>query len=106
MEAVWELGGRLRFTQCCNLPIQGICADAMLRAIILVHARLQCQRIRGGLVATVHDELLLEVAEQDAEYARDILHATMVEAFELTFPDAPTNNLAEARIGRTWAELK
>ena len=59
-----------------------------------------------GLVATVHDELLLEVAEQDAEYARDILHATMVEAFELTFPDAPTNNLAEAIIGRTWAELK
>ena len=106
VEAVWEFGGRLRFTQCCNLPIQGICADAMLRAITLVHARLQRQRIRGGLVATVHDELLLEVAEQDAEHARDILHATMVEAFELTFPDAPTNNLAEARIGRTWAELK
>ena len=33
VEAAWEFGGNLRFTQCCNLPVQGICADAMLRAL-------------------------------------------------------------------------
>jgi hypothetical protein len=35
VEATWEkdVDGRLLFTRCCNLPVQGICADAMLRAI-------------------------------------------------------------------------
>jgi DNA polymerase I-like protein with 3'-5' exonuclease and polymerase domains len=58
------------------------------------------------LIATVHDELLLEVAEEDAGLAREILHTAMVEAFEATFPGAPTTNLAEAKIGGTWADLK
>ena len=49
-----------------------ICADAMLRAITMVHRRYLAAGIRGGLVATVHDELLAEVVEADAERARDI----------------------------------
>ena len=106
MQAAWEPGRKLTFPQCCNLPVQGAAADAMLRAITMVHARLRKQRIRGGLIATVHDELLLEVAEEDAEPARDILHTAMVEAFEITFPGAPTINLATTAIGRAWAELK
>jgi DNA polymerase-1 len=106
VEAAWEFGQHLRFTQCCNLPIQGICADAMLHAISLVHGRLRRRCISGGLIATVHDELLLEVAVKDAEQARDILHTAMVDAFEATFPGAPTTNLAEAKIGGTWADLK
>ena len=89
VEAAWEPYG-LSFPQCCNLPIQGICADAMLRAITMVHRRYLAAGIRGGLVATVHDELLAEVVEADAERARDILQQTMIEAFEITFPGAPT----------------
>jgi DNA polymerase I-like protein with 3'-5' exonuclease and polymerase domains len=106
VEAAWEPGRKLTFPQCCNLPVQGICADAMLRAITLVHARLSKQRINGSLIACIHDELLLEVTEQEAEAARDILHAAMVEAFELTFPGAPITNVAAAAIGPTWADLK
>jgi DNA polymerase I len=105
VEAAWEPYG-LSFPQCCNLPIQGIAADAMLRAITMVHRRYLAAGIRGGLVATVHDELLAEVVEDDAEPARDILQQTMVEAFEETFPGAPVNGVAEAAVGRTWAELK
>ena len=105
VEAAWEPYG-LSFPQCCNLPIQGICADAMLRAITMVHRRYLAAGIRGGLVATVHDELLAEVVEADAERAPDILQQTMIEAFEITFPGAPTENVATASIGRSWAELK
>jgi DNA polymerase-1 len=105
VEAAWEKFG-ISFPQCCNLPIQGICADAMLRAITMVHTRFIDAGIRGGLVATVHDELLAEVVESDAELARDILQQTMVEAFEITFPGAPSTGVAAAVIGRTWADLK
>jgi DNA polymerase I-like protein with 3'-5' exonuclease and polymerase domains len=106
VEAAWEFGGTLRFTQCCNLPIQGICADAMLRALKLVHARLLAAAIRGGLVASVHDEILLEVHEHDAAAACEILQQAMIDAFVTTFPGAPTRGAATAKTGRTWAEVK
>jgi DNA polymerase I-like protein with 3'-5' exonuclease and polymerase domains len=108
VEAEWEedVGGRLLFTRCCNLPIQGICADCLLRAITWTYARLKATQIRGGLVACVHDELVLEVVEDDAERARQILEHTMTDAFAETFPGAPANGVATAKIGHSWAEVK
>jgi DNA polymerase-1 len=103
VEAAWERSGRLSFPQCCNLPIQGICADAMLRALALVFRRLR--GVNGGLVASVHDELLLEIAEADAEAARAILAETMTEAFATTFPGAPLAKVVEVKVGRTWNEV-
>jgi DNA polymerase-1 len=106
VEAAWELEGRIRFTQACNLPIQGICADAMLRAIRLVYGRLARAGIRGGLVASVHDELMVEVVEADATATREILHQAMLDAFRITFPGAPCTNIVEIGTGHSWAELK
>jgi DNA polymerase I len=105
VKAEWEEFG-LSFPQCCNLPTQGICADAMLRAITLVHTRLLAAKVSGGLTATVHDELVAEIAEKDAEEARAILEQGMLEAFEETFPGAPTTNVVVAKIGPTWADIK
>ena len=108
VKAGWEddIGGRLIFTRCCNLPIQGICADAILRAVFNIHRLLQEGNVRGGLIACVHDELVLEVHEDDAELARDLLEIAMLNAFVETFPGAPTNSVATAQIGRSWAEVK
>jgi DNA polymerase-1 len=106
VEAAWEPDGQITFPQACNLPIQGICADAMLRALALVHRQFLAANIRGGIVATVHDELLAEVAEADAERARALLQDAMTEAFVTTFPGAPTTGVAAARIGHTWLEAK
>jgi DNA polymerase I-like protein with 3'-5' exonuclease and polymerase domains len=106
VKASWESCGHLSFPQCCNLPVQGACADAMLRAVTMTYTRLRTAGIRGGLVACVHDELLLEVAEDDAEIAREILEQAMRDAFTTTFPGAPVNGVATAAIGRTWAAVK
>jgi DNA polymerase I-like protein with 3'-5' exonuclease and polymerase domains len=108
VEANWEtdVGGRILFTRACNLPIQGAAADAMLRAVAWIYARLKAIGTRGGLVACVHDELLLEVDEDDAEKARQILEQTMLDAFTETFPRAPADGVAKAVIGRTWKEVK
>jgi DNA polymerase I-like protein with 3'-5' exonuclease and polymerase domains len=54
----------------------------------------------------VHDELLLEVLEADANKAAVLLQHAMVEAFLETFPGAPTEGLVEATIGQSWAEVK
>jgi DNA polymerase I len=105
VEARWERFG-ISYQQCCNLPVQGIAADCMLRAIILTYIRLRAAGIRGGLIASIHDELLLEVPEPDAEAARVLLETAMIEAFTQTFPGAPANGVAAAKIGRSWADVK
>jgi DNA polymerase-1 len=106
VEAAWEPGGHISYPQACNIPIQGICADATLRAMMLVHHRFITANIRGGLIASVHDELLAEAVEDDAERARILLQDAMIEAFMVTFPGAPTTGVAKAAIGRTWFDVK
>jgi DNA polymerase I-like protein with 3'-5' exonuclease and polymerase domains len=78
----------------------------MLRAVAMIDRILVERRIRGGLIACVHDELLLEVDERDAPIARGLLEAVMIEAFATTFPGAPTKGVAEAVIGKNWMEAK
>jgi DNA polymerase I-like protein with 3'-5' exonuclease and polymerase domains len=104
VRAAWE--GGLTYQQCCNLPVQGGAADLMLLAIRLVYLGFRQARIRGGLVATVHDELVAEVAENDAEAAATIMHREMVRAFEISFPGAPTTGLLVVGSGRNWREAK
>ena len=49
------------YTRCCNLPVQGACADASMLALAYVDDRLFEAGIDGGLVAWLHDEIVLEV---------------------------------------------
>ena len=105
LQAGWEPGG-LRYTQCCNLPIQGASADIMMLAIAKVYRALQVEKIEGGLVACVHDELVLEVHEGQAPQAKVILEDAMVAAFRQTYPLAPVSGLVSATVGATWDDLK
>jgi DNA polymerase I-like protein with 3'-5' exonuclease and polymerase domains len=51
----------------------------------------------------IHDELLVEVPEADADAAVETLKACMHRAFVETFPGAPTFGLVDAHIGASWA---
>jgi DNA polymerase-1 len=99
VENAWE-AYPLAYPQMCNLPVQGACADCMMRAIALVHAELP-----GVLVAMVHDELLAEVPGEDADAAVETLKTCLHRAFVETFPGAPTLGLIDAHVGRNWAEV-
>jgi DNA polymerase I-like protein with 3'-5' exonuclease and polymerase domains len=68
--------------------------------------RLRKAGIRGGLITCVHDSIMLEVIEADAERAIAIMREVMTEAFEMLFPEAPTKNLVEIKLGRNWGEMK
>jgi DNA polymerase I-like protein with 3'-5' exonuclease and polymerase domains len=72
----------------------------------LPHKRVREARLDAFLVATVHDELLIEARERDAEVAAEILQGAMMDAFVMTFPGFPTLNLIEVQSGYSWAELK
>ena len=102
----WVGRGRYKppFSSCCNLPIQGAAADLMLAQIPLVDRALQ--GLRGGLILTIHDELLGEFAEEDAEKAKDTMVEVMTETFIRMFPGAPATGIVAASVRPTWAKPK
>jgi DNA polymerase-1 len=99
--ACWELDGEIWFTDCCNHGVQSSSADVLLDAMARVDRELP-----GTLVASVHDELVLEVDEDRAAQAAVILAEQMTAAFARWFPDAPTTGLVDVKVVRSWADAK
>jgi DNA polymerase I-like protein with 3'-5' exonuclease and polymerase domains len=93
---------KLKRTLCVNAPVQGACADVSMLALLYADQDLRDAEIRGGVVLFVHDELVAEVAEADAERAKEIIKAAMTRAFSEVFPDAPLSDLVDTKISRTW----
>jgi DNA polymerase-1 len=100
----WLPEGKSFYTRCCNLPVQGACADAAMRALAYVDERLFDAGIDGGPVAWLHDEIVVEVCVEDADRAVEIVKQAMIDGFAETFPGAPLSGLVEPHIGMSWAE--
>jgi DNA polymerase I-like protein with 3'-5' exonuclease and polymerase domains len=94
------------YTRSCNLPVQGGCADASMLALAYVDDRLFDAGVVGGPVAWLHDEIVLEVCEDQAEQAAAILKQAMIDGFAETFPGAPLNGLVDPHICANWGEGK
>ena len=84
-----------------NMPIQGAAADIIKIAMIRVSARLEREGLRAKMILQVHDELIVESPEEEAEQVKRILEEEMEGAVNLSVP-----MLAEAGAGRTWYEAK
>ncbi|MDA0803501.1 MAG: DNA polymerase I [Planctomycetota bacterium] len=82
-----------------NTVVQGSAADLIKVAMLRVHERLALQHPRAQLLLQIHDELVLEAPEPEASEVARMLEATMAGAMTLSVP-----LVAEASIGRTWAD--
>jgi DNA polymerase-1 len=69
-----------------NAPMQGTAADIIKRAMIEVDAWLQRSRLRARLIMQVHDELILEVADEAVEAMVGQLRIHMAQAATLAVP--------------------
>ena len=98
--------GKSFYTRCCNLPVQGACADASMLALALIDDRLFDADIDGGLVGWLHDEFIVEVRADQAERAAEIVKQSMIDGFSETFPGAPVSGLVDPHIGANWGEAK
>ena len=84
-----------------NMPIQGTAADVMKLAMIRVRDRLKAEGLEGRLVLQVHDELIVECPEAQAETAAALLKEEMENVVSLSVPLT-----ADAHWGRNWLEAK
>jgi DNA polymerase-1 len=84
-----------------NTPIQGTAADIIKAAMVRVFDRLLAENMKSRLILQVHDELLVEAPEEEAERAALILTEEMQKAAVLSVP-----LVAKAGIGKNWLEAK
>ena len=82
-----------------NMPVQGTAADIIKLAMVNVHRRLQEEKLRARLILQVHDELIVECPQAEAEQVRKLLEEEMENAVQYSVP-----LVAEAHIGHSWAE--
>lgn len=84
-----------------NAPIQGTAADIIKIAMIRVFERLKKEIPDSRLILQVHDELIVECKESDAQAVCLILAEEMENAAEMQVPLT-----ADAHSGKTWLEAK
>jgi DNA polymerase I len=86
--------------QAMNTPVQGSAADLIKKAMLDLHRELRERGLRSRLILQIHDELLMEVPEAEAETARSLVRGVMEGALVLDVP-----LVAEARLGASWADV-
>ena len=82
-----------------NMPIQGTAADIIKLAMVNVRRRLRAEGLEARLILQVHDELIAECPEREAERVAALLEEEMERAVTLSVPLT-----AEAHSGHSWAE--
>jgi DNA polymerase-1 len=85
--------------QAINAPLQGGAADIIKQAMIRLPAALGKAGLRARLLLQVHDELLFEVPEEEADRLAETAQRVMENAAKLSVP-----LVVETGKGRTWAD--
>ncbi len=96
----WNLRENAR-RMAINARIQGTAADILKLAMIAVDRRLRDEQPGAHLLLTVHDELVLEVPEEQAEAVAAIVKAEMEGVADLKVP-----LVVDAGWGTSWYEAK
>jgi len=84
-----------------NTPIQGTAADIIKLAMNRVYKALKNELPKAMLVMQVHDELIVECDENQAQKASEILKREMEASADLSVP-----LVADVGIGNNWLEAK
>ena len=84
-----------------NMPIQGTAADIIKLAMVKVFQRLGAEGLEARLIMQVHDELIVECPQAEAEAVQALLAQEMEGVYQLAVPLT-----AEAHSGRNWLEAK
>ena len=82
-----------------NMPIQGAAADIIKLAMVRVHRQLKEAALEARLIMQVHDELIVECPEAEADRVKALLVREMEGAWPLSVP-----LIAEAHSGKSWLE--
>ena len=82
-----------------NAPIQGTAADIMKLAMLRVDEALKREGLDARIVMQVHDELVIEVRDEQIEKCRQLVKSEMEAAAEISVPLT-----VDVTVGKNWLE--
>ena len=82
-----------------NAPMQGTAADLIKLSMIAVQEWIETEKLQSKMVMQVHDELVLEVPDEELEHVKQKLPELMANVAKLKVP-----LLAEVGVGKNWDE--
>lgn len=83
-----------------NTPIQGSAADIIKIAMVKVYRSLKKNHLKSKLLLQIHDELILDVPEEELQEVMEILKDAMENAIDLKVP-----LVVDFKYGKTWEQL-
>src|SRR6516165_11075687 len=88
-----------RFQLLVNFRVQGSCADGLKLAMLRLASELPPS---AQLIATVHDELIIECSETTACEVKALTEHAMTEEMAKVFPGLPID--VDAKVCSNWGE--
>jgi DNA polymerase-1 len=84
-----------------NMPVQGTSADIIKVAMVNLDREMAVKKLKSKLLLQVHDELILEVPEEELEEMKGLLRQVMSSAIPLSIPLK-----VDIKTGANWGQLE
>ena len=84
-----------------NTPIQGTAADILKKAMVELYQRLNDEKMKSKILLQVHDELILNVVNNEVEKVKKIVKEVMENTYKLQVPLK-----VEIDLGDNWYDAK
>ena len=84
-----------------NTPIQGTAADILKKAMVELYNELKKEKLESKILLQVHDELILNVKNNEVEKVKRIVKDIMENTYKLNVPLK-----VEIETGKDWYEAK
>ncbi|MEY2412349.1 MAG: polymerase [Acidobacteriaceae bacterium] len=84
-----------------NTPLQGTAADLIKLAMIRIDAEIKTRQLKSRMTLQVHDELVFEAPEAEADTMRTLVRDQMENVHSLDVP-----LVVEIGVGKNWRDLE
>ncbi len=84
-----------------NTPIQGTAADILKKAMVELYNEMNKKKLKSKILLQVHDELIINVLEDEIDEVKKLTQVVMENAFKLEVPLK-----VEISTGSNWYEAK
>lgn len=84
-----------------NTPIQGTAADILKKAMVDLYNELNKRKLKSKILLQVHDELILNVVNEEEKEVKELVKDIMENAYKLSVPLK-----VEISVGNNWYEAK
>jgi DNA polymerase-1 len=83
------------------MPIQGSAADILKIAMVRLHRALEKRSLGARMILQVHDELVVEVPQEELDTVSHLVRSVMEKAWDL---DASLK--VDVAVGRNWEQME